>query len=44
MLRLHDLDVKYVPGKDIPIGDVLSRVNLPESEPDIEFVMVNMIN
>ena len=38
MLRLqpYDLDVKYKPGADIPIGDALSRANLPETEPDEE--------
>ena len=38
MLRLqpYDMDVKYVPGKDIPIGDAPSRANLTDSEPDIE--------
>jgi len=46
MLRLqpYDLHVGYKPGKDIPIGDALSRANLPESEPDIEPIMVNMIH
>jgi len=29
---------------DIPIGDALSRANVPESEPDIEPVVVNMIS
>ena len=46
MLRLqpYDLEVKYKPGKDIPLGDTLSRANLPEAEPDVEPIMVNMID
>lgn len=36
LLRLYayDLDVHYVPGKDLALGDTLSRANLPETEPD----------
>lgn len=36
LLRLYayDLDVHYVPGKDLALGDTLSRANLPEMEPD----------
>ena len=46
MLRLqpYDLNMTYKPGKQIPLGDTLSRANLPEAEPDIEPVMVNMID
>jgi len=46
LLRLqpYDLDVKYKPGTDIPIGDALSRANLPETEPDEEPIMINMID
>ena len=45
LLRLqpYDLDVKYKPGSDIPVGDTLSRANLPDVEPDFEPVMVNMV-
>ena len=37
MMRLqpYDLEVKYKLGKDIPLGDTLSRANLPEAEPDV---------
>ena len=42
-LQAYDLDVKYKPGSDIPIGDALSRANLPDMEPDIEPIMVNMV-
>ena len=46
LLRLqpYDLVVEYKPGKEIPIGDALSRANLPESDPDIEPVVVNMLD
>ena len=46
LLRLqpYDLNVTYKPGKDIPMGDALSRAHLPDAVPDIEPVMVNMIN
>ena len=46
MLRLqpYDLRVMYRPGKEIPIGDALSRANLPDSEPDFEEVRVNTID
>ena len=45
MLRLqpYDLNVYYKPGKDIPVGDALSRANLPEIEVDIKPFTVNMI-
>lgn len=45
MLRLqpYDLVVDYKPGTDIPLGDTLSRANLPEDEPEIEPEMVNMV-
>lgn len=45
LLRLqpYDLCVQYKPGADIPVGDALSRANLPETEPDEEPFMVNMI-
>ena len=46
MLRLqpYDLTVKYKKGTDIPLGDALSRANLPEAEPDIEPVLINVID
>ena len=46
MLRLqpYDLRVMYRPGKEIPIGDALSRANLPDSEPDFEEVRVNTVD
>ena len=46
MLRLqpYDLVVGYKPGKDIPMGDTLSRANLPDTEPDIPPISVNMIH
>ena len=46
LLRLqpYDLNVTYKPGKEIPMGDALSRAHLPVAVPDIEPVMVNMIN
>ena len=45
MLRLqpYDLNVYYKPGKDIPVGDALSRANLPEIEVDIKPFTDNMI-
>lgn len=45
MLRLqpYDLDIQYVRGKDIPVGDALSRANLPHCEVDIQPVTVNML-
>lgn len=45
MLRLqpYDFSVTYKPGKDIPIGDALSRANLPHLEANIEPILVNMI-
>jgi len=39
----YDLHVQYKPGTDIPIGDALSRANLPETERDEELIMVNMM-
>ena len=46
MLRLfaYDLDVQYKPGKHIPIGDALSRANLPDLEPDAPPLLVNMLD
>ena len=46
LLRLqpYDLNVTYKPGKEIPMGDALSRAHLPDAVPDIEPVMVNMIH
>ena len=46
MLKLqpYDLTVTFKPGKEIPIGDALSRANLPDNEPDIEEVLVNMVD
>ena len=46
LLRLqpYDLNVTYKPGKEISMGDALSRAHLPDAVPDIEPVMVNMIN
>jgi len=45
MLRLqpYDLNLQYKPGKDIPVGDILSRANQPNTEADIEPISVNMI-
>jgi transposase InsO family protein len=45
LLRLqpYDLVVKYVPGKDIPLGDTLSRANLSTQEPDLEPETINMV-
>ena len=46
LLRLqpYDLNVTYKPGTEIPMGDALSRAHLPDAVPDIEPVIVNMIN
>lgn len=46
MLRLqaYDLDVCYKPGKEIPIGETLSRSNIPDVEPDKPLILVNMID
>ena len=46
LLRLqpYDLNVTYKPGKEISMGDALSRAHLPVAVPNIEPVMVNMIN
>lgn len=46
MLRLYayDLDVQYKPGKEIPVGDALSRANLPDVEPDMPPLLVNMLD
>ena len=46
LLRLqpYDLAVTYVPGTNIPLGDTLSRANLPDSTPDIETELVNAID
>ena len=46
LLRLqpYDLNVSYKPDKEIPIRDALSCAHLPDNVPDIEPVMVNMIN
>ena len=45
LLRLqpYDLNVQYKPGTDIPLGDTLSRANLPDTEPDTKPIMVNMM-
>ena len=43
-LQVYDLDLEYKPGKDIPVGDTLSRHNLPHTEVDIEPLLVNMVN
>ena len=43
-LQPYDLHVQYVPGTEIPIGDALSRANLPNTEPDEEPIMVNMVD
>ena len=44
MLRLqaYDLTVVYKPGKEIPVGDALSRANLQCTEPDIKPLSINM--
>ena len=44
ILQPYNLNVTYKPGKDIPMGDALSRAHLPDAVPDIEPVMVNIIN
>ena len=46
MLRLqqYDLTVTYKPGKDIPIGDTLSRASLPSTESDYEPETINMVD
>ena len=46
LLRLqpYDLTVKYVPGKDIPLGDTLSRANLPDNTPNLEPEVINMVD
>ena len=44
LLQPYDLRVMYRPGKKIPIGDALSRANLPDSEPDFEEVRVNTVD
>ena len=46
MLKLqhYDLKVTYVPGKHIPMGDALSRANLPTTQEDIEMIPINMID
>ena len=45
MLKLqpYDLDLKYKPGKEIPVADALSRANLPDSQVDMAPLIVNMI-
>ena len=46
MLKLqpYDISVKYRPGKEIPVGDALSRANLPYDKPHIEPVLVNTVD
>ena len=46
MLRLqpHDLKVNYKPVREIPVGDTLSRANLPDTEADLDPVAINMVN
>ena len=34
-LQKYDLDVHYVPGKDIPVGDLLSRKYLQDTSPEL---------
>ncbi len=43
-LQTYDLDVKYKPGKEIPVGDALSRTNLPDATEDMEPLLINMID
>lgn len=45
MLRLqaYDLEVNYVPGKEIHLGDALSRANLKITEPDTPPLLVSMV-
>ena len=43
-LQPYDLNVYYKPGKEIPVGDALSRANLPDSEADMKPFTVNMIS
>ena len=42
-LQPYDLDLLFKPGKEIPVGDVLSRAYLSHSEIDMEPITVNMI-
>ncbi|XP_033121922.1 uncharacterized protein K02A2.6-like [Anneissia japonica] len=44
LLRLqpYDLKVTYKPGKEVVIGDTLSRANLPDTVPDMKPIAVNM--
>ena len=46
MLRLqpYDIEVKYKPGKEIPIGDALSRANLPEAYQELELELINTVD
>ena len=45
MLALQpcDIDIQYVPERDIPVADALSRENLPDMIPDISHAAVNVI-
>ena len=47
MLRLqpYDLEVQYVPGKEIPVADALSRASLPDvpAEPEMGHEIINLI-
>lgn len=42
-LQLYDLVVQYN-GKDITIGEALSHGYLPDTEPDIPSVLINMVD
>ena len=46
MLRLqpYDLHVTYRPGREIAIGDALSRANLPDKETEMDNILVNVID
>ena len=46
MLRLqpYDITIVYKQGKNIPVGDTLSRANLPEDKPDMEPVLINVVD
>ena len=43
-LQPYDMNIVYKPGKDLLIGDALSRANLPDATPDIQIELVNMVD
>ena len=44
MLRLqkYDFDMQYVPGKHLVVTDTLSRASLPDTDPEIPDLEVNI--